>query len=164
MVHPDIQAELFVPLEHASAALQAVWDATKEWSWGVELNDDGEIAWGNLAYGCQIRSVKGDDGWLSPHPVDSLAVHFSFNAKPECYPEVVEAVSVLEAALQPFRARPHWGKLAPLTFAPDSVKSLFGDGLQRFRLLCEEHDPEGKFRNGHVAQMLFGDCSKLGGA
>jgi hypothetical protein len=49
----------------------------------------------------------------------------------------------LEAVLEPFSVRAHWGKLAPVSFS--RVEEIYGDGLQRFRDLCELHDPNGKF-------------------
>mmetsp|Transcript_174 Transcript_174/g.209 ORF Transcript_174/g.209 Transcript_174/m.209 type:complete len:99 (+) Transcript_174:64-360(+) len=70
----------------------------------------------------EFRQIRGDGAWMSPHPIDSLGIHISFNGDPKWFPEVTNAVSLLEKALQPFNARAHWGKLAPLTFAPSSTQ------------------------------------------
>lgn len=67
------------------------------------------------------------------------------------------ALPILEEALHPFGARAHWGKLGSQTVAPARLAELYGDKLGRFRSLCEEHDPEGKFRNEYVRQLLWAE-------
>jgi xylitol oxidase len=150
----DIQAEFFVPLHQAQDALRAVWEATREWTFGSPWGSPGEPVKG-LVDAIEIRQVKGDGAWLSPHPVDSLGIHVSFNGLPSWWPEVHRALPALERALQPFSARAHWGKLAPATFEPERLEELYQKGLPRFRALCVAHDPTGKFRNAHVQHMLF---------
>ena len=90
--------------------------------------------------------------------MDSLGVHFSFNGDSAVRTEVLEllklAISTVERALEPFGARAHWGKLANLTVAPEKVKELYGEKLEKFIALCEAHDPGGKFRNSHVSRIL----------
>ena len=46
----EVQAEYFVPLEHAVPALRAVWATAKARRLG----------------GSELRVVRGDDHWLSP--------------------------------------------------------------------------------------------------
>ena len=51
---------------------------------------------------------------------------------------------MIEKELQPFDARPHWGKL--FTVAPSRLKTLY-EKLPDFQKLVKEYDPNGKFRN-----------------
>ena len=116
----------------------------------------------------EFRQIKGGDGaWLSPHPVDSLGIHISFNGDPTYRKDIYEIhVPELERALERFGCRAHWAKLAPRTFEAATIEKLYGSteadtnnassNLERFRALCTEHDPTGKFRNAHINQMLFG--------
>lgn len=150
----DLQAEFFVPLQHAQAAIKAVWEASGAWTFSSPHGYEGEASKG-LVDAMEFRQVKGDGAWLSPQQVDSLGIHVSFNGDPAWRPEVLRALPDLERALQPFDARFHWGKLAPVTSAPERVAELYGERLRRFRALCDAHDPAGKFRNAHVKEMLF---------
>ena len=58
---------------------------------------------------CEVRTIAAETLWISPeYGRDTVAFHFT------CQPDQppVEALLVdLEAALAPFDARPHWGKL-----------------------------------------------------
>lgn len=150
----DLQAEFFVPLEHAQAAIRAVWDTTKQWTFSAPWGHTGEPIKG-LVDAMEFRQVKGDKAWLSPQSVDSLGIHVSFNGDPARKAEVLQVMPSLELALKPFCARAHWGKLATLTCAPSRIDELFGARVQQFRALCKEHDPTGKFRNSYIRQMLF---------
>ena len=62
----------------------------------------------------EIRTVAADELWLSPaYRRDFVAFHFTW--KPDV-PRVGELLPDVEAALEPFEPRPHWGKL----FATDA--------------------------------------------
>lgn len=150
----DLQAEFFVPLEHARAAIHAVWDTAREWTFSSPWGHKGQPVKG-LVDAMEFRQVKGDNAWLSPQAVDSLGIHVSFNGDPARWADALQALPALECALKPFRARAHWGKLAPLTSTPSRLDELYGQNLQKFRSLCEVHDPAGKFRNTYVQTMLF---------
>jgi len=150
----DLQAEFFVPLENAKAAICAVWETTRKWSFSSPWGYEGEGMKG-LVDAMEFRQVKADRAWLSPQAMDSLGIHVSFNGDPARRAEVLEALPVLEHALEPFGARAHWGKLAPVTFRPSRLQQLYGDGLEKFQALCKVHDPAGKFRNHHIDSMLF---------
>ena len=57
----------------------------------------------------ELRTIAADDNWLSEaYGRDSLAIHFTW--KPDVA-GVTAFLPLLEAALAPFNARPHWGKL-----------------------------------------------------
>lgn len=154
----DIQAEFFVPLAHAQEAIETVWTTSREWSFSSPWGYPGENSVKGLVDAIEFRQVKGGDGaWLSPHSVDSLGIHISFNGDPAYRADIYEKhVPDLERALESFHVRAHWGKLAPRTFAPVRMNEIYGTNMQRFCDLCEVHDPSGKFRNAHVSQMLFG--------
>ena len=60
----------------------------------------------------------------------------------------------VEAALAPFGARPHWGKLF-LADAAD-VAPLY-ERLPDFRALAERLDPRGAFRNAWLERHVLGE-------
>ncbi|MDQ0147824.1 D-arabinono-1,4-lactone oxidase [Pseudarthrobacter niigatensis] len=131
----ELQSEFILPIEHAPAALQA-----------VRALAEGLMP---LLFVSEIRTGAADEFWLSPfHRQQSVALHFTW--KP-LQPEVEAFLPVLEEALRPFGARPHWGKL----FTPDghdweALYPRFAD----FRAFAAGHDPEGKFRNRLLDSIL----------
>ena len=88
---------------------------------------------------------------MSPTPVDSISIHFTFGHHP---PEVMQCVLELEHALAPFDARPHWGKLFSNSYMTKGrVRRLYPQ-LGRFVELARAHDPGGKFRNPWIEQLI----------
>jgi xylitol oxidase len=79
---------------------------------------------------------------------DTAGIHFTW--KPER--DVVEDVLVqLEAALAPFEARPHWGKLHDLASAGLAPRyPRWADALA----LRAKLDPEGRFANAYTNRVL----------
>ena len=71
--------------------------------------------------------------------------------------DVKAAVRAIEAALAPFGVRAHWGKLSDYSTMPEAVATSYGDRLERFRALCDAHDPDGVFRNAHARRTLWGE-------
>ena len=67
---------------------------------------------------------------------------------------VLQASAVLEEALAPLRARPHWGKL--FSYTPEALEDLYGERLARFRRVARRADPEGKFSNAWLEKMVMG--------
>jgi len=135
-VGEELQSEYFVPFDRAGPALEAL----------LALGE--QIA--PLLWVSEIRAIAADARWMSPcYGRDSLAIHFTW--KPDW-----EAVRVLlpriEAALAPFGARPHWGKL--FTMAPEAVREGYAR-LGDFVQLAGEMDPEGKFRNAFLNRYIF---------
>ena len=94
----DLQSEFFVPLEHARDAVRAVAEVASGWSFSSPHSSVGTPVKG-LVDAFEFRCVKGDGSWISPHPVDSLGVHTSFNADPALLEEAKDAVAAIEAAL-----------------------------------------------------------------
>jgi len=99
----------------------------------------------------EIRTIAADELWLSTaHGRDAVGVHFTWRQEPE---SVLRAVEAVEAALAPFAARPHWGKL--FAAGADVVRPLYpraGD----FAALAERLDPRGAFRNAWLERHLLG--------
>jgi alditol oxidase len=58
----------------------------------------------------------------------------------------------IEAALAPFKVRPHWGKL--FTMAPAEIQSRY-PRLTDFRRLVQDLDPTAKFRNAFIDDYIF---------
>ena len=59
----------------------------------------------------------------------------------------------IEAALAPFDARPHWGKLFIATARELEPRY---ERLPDFRRLAERLDPRGAFRNAFLDRHVFG--------
>ncbi|UUL76778.1 FAD-binding protein [Pseudarthrobacter sp. Fe7] len=131
----ELQSEFILPLEHAPAALQAVRGLAEDLA--------------PLLFVSEIRTGAADEFWLSPfYRQQSVALHFTW--KP-LQPEVEAVLPVLEDALRPFGARPHWGKL----FTPDGHdwEKLY-PRFAEFRSYAAGHDPQGKFRNSLLDSIL----------
>lgn len=97
----------------------------------------------------EIRSVAADDLWLSAAcGRDSVAIHFTWVPDGAA---VAPAVAAVEAALDPFDARPHWGKV--FTTPPERVRGLWSR-LPEFAALARSVDPTGKFRNAMLDAYL----------
>ncbi len=97
----------------------------------------------------EIRTVKADDVWLSPaYQRDCVALHFTWVNDGKAVAPVLAAI---EAALAPFDARPHWGKV--FSMDPELVRGLLPK-FDDFRQLRERVDPTGTFRNPFVDQFL----------
>lgn len=128
----ELQTELIVAREHGPAVVR-------------ELRALGGLLT-PLLLTSEIRAIAADSYWLSPFEGrDSYAFHFTW--KPLAR-EVLAAIPVVEAALAPYAPRPHWGKVyvaAPAERYPR---------LDAFRELRRRLDPEGKFLNELVAELV----------
>jgi len=97
----------------------------------------------------ELRTVAADSLWMSTaYERDSLCIHFTWKNLPH---EVAATIPLIEAALEQFSPRAHWGKVASL----DS--QVVGDRYERladFRELVERRDPEQKFRNAYTSTVL----------
>jgi len=132
----ELQSEYLVPREHAVAAIQAMRELSSVIT--------------PLLLVSEVRTVAADDLWLSPNfGRDGMALHFTW--KPE--QAAVEKVLVLmEAALAPFMARPHWGKLFALKAG--DLAPLYPRAAD-FRALAERMDPQHRFRNAFLERTVF---------
>ncbi|HWI31094.1 MAG TPA: D-arabinono-1,4-lactone oxidase, partial [Microbacterium sp.] len=128
----ELQSEYLVPRRHAVGALSALRSLA------------GRIA--PLVQVCEIRTVAADRLWLSPSfETDAVALHFTWLPDQRG----VEAfLPDLEAALEPFAARPHWGKL----FARRDVAALY-PRWSDFAALRDRFDPRGVLRNEWMSEL-----------
>jgi len=127
----ELQTEYFVPLAHAVAAMRAV-EALRD-----RITPHLLIS--------ELRTVAADDLWLSPtYGRDSLAIHFTWKPESEA---VLALLPVIQSALEPFGARPHWAKL--FTTAPERIAALYPK-FDDFKTLMRNFDPDGHFRNEYL--------------
>jgi xylitol oxidase len=131
----ELQSEYLVDRRDGPAAVAALFQASQRFAGVVQVSE--------------VRTVAADDLWISPSMGrHSVAIHFTWF--PELEP-VLEAVSVVEAALAPFDPRPHWGKIG--TLPVDSVRASY-PRFADFADLCDRWDPERKFANRYVDALL----------
>ncbi|MFF9602047.1 FAD-binding protein [Streptomyces sp. NPDC014684] len=131
----ELQSEYLLPRPAALDALHAL-DAVRATVAGVLQT-------------CEVRTVAADPQWLSPaHGRDSVALHFTWI---EDTPAVLPVVRRVEEALEPFDARPHWGKV--FTVPPAELRRRY-PRLAAFRDLARSLDPTGKFSNAFVREVL----------
>lgn len=131
----ELQTEYLVPRGHALAAIDAVRDL-------APLVQP-------LLLVSEIRTIAGDDLWLSPsHDTDCVALHFTWRLD---VPGVTSFLPTLDDALAPFTARPHWGKVFETT--PERLLAAY-PRLPDFRSLVDRLDPHGTFRNDLTDRWL----------
>jgi xylitol oxidase len=101
-----------------------------------------------LLYISEVRTMRGDDLWLSMARGDAaatprVAIHFTWRPLEA---QVLAFLPVLEAALAPFHARPHWGKVFTMNLLEEGPR-LYGQAWEDFKGLQRRVDPKGKFIN-----------------
>ncbi len=132
----ELQTEYFVPRQHAVEAIRAV----------SQLKDQ----LGPLLMISEIRAIDADDFWMSPcYQQPCIAIHFTCEQNKELLQQVMP---MIEQALQPYEARPHWGKM--FAMSPTRLQSLY-QKLPDFKALLMEYDPQGKFRNDFMQHYIF---------
>lgn len=134
----ELQSEYLVPRKHAVAALRAI-------------HRIGGLVDPLLQIG-EVRTVAADDLWMSPcYRQSCVAFHFTWKKD---WPGVRQVLPLLEEALAPFEARPHWGKL--FTMTGERLRPLY-EKLPDFQRLVVRYDPEGKFGNAFLKELLGAD-------
>jgi xylitol oxidase len=132
----ELQTEYFVPRDRGYEAILAVEKLRERITPHLFVTE--------------LRTIAADDLWMSTaYKRPSLAIHFTW--KPE-WPEVSKILPLIEAQLQPFGPRPHWGKL--FTFPPARVQAQY-TRLDEFKALLSRYDPNGKFRNEFLERNLY---------
>jgi xylitol oxidase len=133
----ELQSEYHLPREQAVAALQALRSLAGAIRPVLQVSE--------------LRTVAADRLWMSPqHGRETLSVHFTWHKD---WPAVRRALVEVEAALAPFAARPHWGKLF-LARAAD-LAPLYGR-LGDFTALAGRLDPRGVFVNDWLRRHVLG--------
>jgi alditol oxidase len=133
----EIQSEYIVARRHAFAAIEAIHSLA------------GAVR--PLLQISEIRTIAADELWLSPqYRQDAIAIHFTWKRDDDGVRRVLADV---EAALAPFAARPHWGKMF---LAESDVTSGLYERLPDFSRLVERLDPRGAFRNEWLDRHVLG--------
>lgn len=128
----ELQSEFFVPRAVAAEAIRAVR------ALGPSLQE--------LLFVSEIRSIRADELWLSgAYGRDTIGIHFTWRRDE---PAVRALVSTIDAALAPFEARPHWGKV--FTADPALLAGVY-PRWSDFAELRSRWDPRGAFRNAQLA-------------
>jgi len=131
----EIQTEYMVPIMDAAAALSAVRQIS------------AQIV--PVLLVTELRTVAADDLWLSTaYGRDTLCIHFTWKNLPEA---VHAILPLIESALAPFAARPHWGKVNHVDAS--TIATLY-EKLPDFRRLVARRDPEFKFGNDYLTGLL----------
>jgi xylitol oxidase len=133
----ELQSEYHVPRRHAVAALQSLRALAGLVRPALQVSE--------------LRTVAADRLWMSPqYGQDTLSIHFTW--RPD-WAAVRRALVEVEAALAPFRARPHWGKLFLAEAA--AIAPLY-ERLGDFTRLAERLDPRGAFANAWLRRHVLG--------
>ncbi|MFD1931761.1 D-arabinono-1,4-lactone oxidase [Nonomuraea mangrovi] len=126
----ELQSEFLLPRRHAVAALRALAEVRDSFAPVVLISE--------------IRTVAADDLWLSPaYGQDVVGFHFTWVKDAAL---VRAAVKTVEAALEPYAARPHWGKLF-------TVPARY-ERMHDFASLVRDFDPEGVFANDFLRRVM----------
>lgn len=133
----ELQSEYLLPRRSAVAAIEALRPL------GARMRPHLLI--------CEIRAVAADRLWMSTsYGEDSVAFHFTWRRRPEA---VARLLGDVEAALAPFGARPHWGKVFLAEAA--AIAPLY-ERHAGFVRLVERLDPRGAFRNEWLSAIVLG--------
>ena len=130
----EIQSEYFVDRRHGADALDALRRRARLIT--------------PLLLISEIRATAADRLWLSgSYGRETLAIHFTWRNAPD---EVDAAVREVEAALAPFAARPHWGKVSHV---PAAQLAQLYPRLGDARDLFERLDPGGRFCGNRLERL-----------
>lgn len=133
----ELQSEFFVPRRDAAGAIGALRALAGAVRPVLQVSE--------------LRTVAADELWMSPqYRRDSLAIHFTWRPDRAAVDRVLVDV---EAALAPFGARPHWGKV----FRADArtIAPLY-ERLADFARLVERLDRRGAFANPWLRTRVLG--------
>lgn len=132
----ELQAEYFVPQEHAVETYQILSSMKSELEPLLMISE--------------IRTIAEDNLWMSTaNGRPSVAFHFTCEQNWE---ELSKVLPVIEEKLRPFDVRPHWGKM--FTMNPSRLESLYPQ-MNDFRDLISEYDPNGKFHNSFILENIL---------
>ena len=132
----ELQAEFFVPIEHAYEAMMAMESLHEKITPHLFISE--------------IRTIHEDNLWMSPcYKKTCVALHTTWKQETEI---VMNLLPLVEAQLAPFNARPHWAKLFTL---PPAVLQSRIEKLADFKALVKQYDPNGKFRNDFLNKNLY---------
>jgi len=131
------EIEYCIPLQYFKPAIR-------------EIRECIEVKKHKVHFPIECRTVKADDIWLSPsYQRDSAYIAFHmYKGMP--YEEYFQE---MEAIMQKYEGRPHWGKMHSL-----GKKELYHSypKLPDFLAIRHELDPQGIFLNDYIKKMLIG--------
>lgn len=131
------EIEYSIPLQHFKSAIQ-------------ELRECIEVKKHKVHFPIECRTVKADDIWFSPsYQRDSayIAFHMYKGMPYEDYFREMEAI------IQKYEGRPHWGKMHSLG---KKELSICYPKLPDFLAIRHELDPQEIFLNDYIKKMLIG--------
>ena len=130
----EIQAEYLLPRSHATEGISAVRSLHEHIT--------------PLLHVSEIRTMRADDLWLSPaYGVDTVGIHFTWHRDERIF----DVLPLIEEALLPLGARPHWGKVT--CAIPEQVTAAFPRWAD-FVALVKSVDFSGKFRSPFVTRLM----------
>ncbi|GGH83322.1 xylitol oxidase [Pullulanibacillus pueri] len=134
----ELQSEYIMPREYTYDALCAINEIREH------------IA--PLLFTSEVRTIAQDELWLSPsYKQDSVAIHFTWKDQ---WDDVKKVLPLIETQLEPFQAKPHWGKV--FTTSPVKIQAHY-EKMPAFQQLLQKYDPNGKFRNHFLDQYIFNE-------
>lgn len=145
-------------LRHAGGQADAITAESRDRLASHELVETVESFQGGYThhYPICVRSVLPDDTLISMASggeESHYAISFISYARPDERKSFFAFAEVLCHTMSAlFDARPHWGKVCPLT--PTEAERLY-PRLSEFRAICEAVDPDGVFRNDWAENLLF---------
>lgn len=133
----EIQSELHLPRAAALESIEIIR------SLGVDMAPHLIVS--------EIRTVEADQLWMSSQFArDTVGFHFTWQPHPE---PVADLVSAMEVALAHLDPRPHWGKLFTLDAA--TIATRFPRHHDFVRLV-ERFDTRGAFRTDWLTRHILG--------
>ncbi|KAM3142137.1 hypothetical protein pb186bvf_005791 [Paramecium bursaria] len=84
--------------------------------------------------------------------INVIGIHWTWHKK---HDEVLQILPQLEAILNKYRVKPHFGKLFLMN--KEKLQDLFGQDFVRLGELIKEKDPQGKFRNEFINNYIMGN-------
>jgi len=130
-------SEYFVEKRYAVAAIRALYDVGSRIAKALQISE--------------IRTVLRDELWMSTaYERDCVCLHFTWTDNDD---DVAAAIPIVEAAIERFAPRPHWGKMHGRS--PQQIAAQY-PRIGDFRDLCRRHDPDGKFRNAYLDRYIYG--------
>lgn len=131
----ELQSEYLVPRRHVRAAITAL----------RQLRDLIQP----LLFVSEIRTMAPDHTWLSPSASEpTVGFHFTWRPVER---DVLRVLPVLEAALAPYDARPHWGKLHRVS--GERISELY-PRIGEFRDVARSLDPNRRLVNRYLADVV----------
>jgi xylitol oxidase len=130
----EIQTEYFVPFAQAADAIGVVRELASDIAPHLHVTE--------------LRTIAAGPLWLSgEYERETLCIHFTWRNRPG---EVAALTPRIEAALAPFVARPHWGKVNSLS--ADAVAAAH-PRLADARDVFERLDPDGRFSSEYLQRI-----------